>query len=59
MNVRVWFLQLLVLATLAIQFAPTHNSNTSATILSFRDGNGPVPPWRDGNGPVPPWQARG
>jgi len=55
MNVKVWFPLLLVFATLAVQFAPTHIAG-SATAASLRDGNGPVLPWRDGNGPVPPWR---
>jgi hypothetical protein len=55
MKTRVCFLLLIVFATLAVQFTPTHTANSSA-IATLRDGNGPVPPWRDGNGPVPPWR---
>jgi len=55
MKPRVWFLLLIVFASLAVQFAPAPTTNSPAS-ASLRDGNGPVPPWRDGNGPVPPWR---
>jgi hypothetical protein len=57
MKTKLWFLLLLVFATLAVQLTPSQTTSSMA-IASLRDGNGPVPPWRDGNGPVPPWQAR-
>ena len=68
MKIRVLFLFLLVIATLAVQITPTHTTSSpiiaslrdgNGPVPPWRDGNGPVPPWRDGNGPVPPWQARG
>jgi hypothetical protein len=59
MRTRVCFLLITVLATLAVQFAPSHTSKFTSTITVLRDGTGPVPPWRDGTGPVPPWIARG
>ena len=55
MKTRVGLLLITVLATLAVQFLPSH-STTLTTIASLRDGTGPVPPWRDGTGPVPPWR---
>ena len=55
MKKKVWFLLLTVLATLIVQFTPTHATST-ATVAALRDGTGPVPPWRDGTGPVPPWR---
>jgi hypothetical protein len=68
MRTRVWFLLLVVFATMAAQFTSTHTAGTSRSaalrdgtgpVPPWRDGTGPVPPWRDGTGPVPPWQTRG
>ena len=58
MKTKVWLLLLIVFATLAIQFVPTHPINAS-TYPAFRDGGSPVPPWRDGGSPVPPWRDGG
>jgi hypothetical protein len=43
MKTRVCFLLLIVFASLAVKFTPTHTTDSSA-IASLRDGNGPVPP---------------